>query len=60
MYKVIRAFRDLEDNEKLYKVGDIFPTEGKSKERVSYLKGSANKLGEPVIKYYKQKEDKPI
>jgi hypothetical protein len=60
MYKVIRAFKDLEDNNKLYNVGDIFPTAGKSKERVAYLKSSTNKLGEPVIKYVKSKEEKPL
>lgn len=60
MYKVIRAFHDLEDNNKTYRVGDVFPTDGKSKERIAYLKSDTNKLGEPVIKYCKSKEDKPL
>ena len=60
MYKVIKAFTDLEDNNKPYNVGDIFPTAGKSKERIAFLKSDANKLGEPVIKYVKIREDKPL
>lgn len=60
MYKVIKPFKDLEDNERLYNVGDEYPTEGKSKERIAYLKSDKNKLGQPVIKYYKNKVDKPI
>ncbi len=60
MYKVILSFKDLEDNEKLYKVGDTFPTTGKSKERIAYLKSKDNALGAPVIKYVKGKADEPI
>ena len=55
MYIVIKAFKDLEDENRLYKVGDVFPTADKSKERVEFLKSAENKLGTPVIKWYRKK-----
>ena len=56
MYKVVHRFIDLEDDNKRYEVGDIFPTADKSKERIDFLKSDKNKLGTPVIKYYKNKK----
>ena len=55
MYIVIKAFKDAEDGKKLYKVGDIYPTADKTKERIEFLKSAENKLGTPVIKWYKKK-----
>ena len=40
--------------------GMIGDPSGKSKERIAFLKSDANKLGEPVIKYVKIREDKPL
>lgn len=60
MYKVIKAFHDLQDSQKTkngkiyheYKVGDVFPRNGLkvSDERIKELAGSANKRGVPLIK----------
>lgn len=45
MYKVIKHFIDLHDNDHSYNEGDIFPREGVdvSKERIEELAGSNNK-----------------
>ncbi|NQD68955.1 hypothetical protein HP456_23910 [Bacillus haikouensis] len=49
-YKVIRAFRDKEDDQRIYRKGDTFPAKGKvSKERVGELLSSDNKVGKPLI-----------
>jgi hypothetical protein len=49
-YKVIRAFRDKEDDHRVYRKGDTFPAKGKvSKERVTKLLSSENKVGKPLI-----------
>jgi hypothetical protein len=49
-YKVIRAFRDIKDDHRVYRKGDTFPAKGKvSKERVSELLSSENKVGKPLI-----------
>lgn len=58
MYKVITEFVDLEDENRHYRVGDIFPAEDKSKERIAFLKGDKNLLGTPVIKYYRETKKK--
>jgi hypothetical protein len=49
-YKVIRSFRDKEDDQRIYRKGDTFPANGKvSKERVAKLLSSKNKVGKPLI-----------
>jgi hypothetical protein len=49
-YKVIRAFRDIENDHHVYRKGDTFPAKGKvSKERVSELLSSENKVGKSLI-----------
>ncbi|MGM0853080.1 MAG: hypothetical protein ACQEWI_10775 [Bacillota bacterium] len=49
-YKVIRAFRDKEDDQRVYRKGDTFPAKGKvSKERVAELLSSENRVGKPLI-----------
>ena len=52
MYKVIKYFEDLQDNNRPYNAGDIFPREGLSvsEERLAELAGSDNKQGVPLIK----------
>ena len=70
MYKVIKAFHDLQDSQKTkngkiyheYKVGDVFPRNGLkvSDERIKELAGSANKRGVPLINLVDdQKVQKP-
>lgn len=51
MYKVIRYFIDLQDNNHPYNVGDKFPHTGVevSAERLAELAGSGNLQGKPLI-----------
>ena len=51
MYKVIFEFLDLEDDMHLYKVGDVYPRNGKTAtlERATELMGKKNKAGIPLI-----------
>ena len=52
IYKVIYPFKDRQDNEHIYNVGDIYPRHGAhaDKERVDELKTAKNKIGKPLIK----------
>lgn len=56
MHKVIKAFLDLQDDNRLYNEGDTYPREGlkPSPERIKELSGKDNKIGEPLIKAVKQ------
>lgn len=58
MYKVIKAFTDLQDNNHLYKEGDTYPREGVSvlPSRVKELATTANRRSEILIK---EIEDEP-
>lgn len=51
MYKVIKLFADLQDNNHEYNVGDIYPRKGlEVKEaRIAELSGKDNKQGCPLI-----------
>lgn len=51
MYKVIKLFADLHDNNHVYNVGDTFPREGitVTEGRIAELAGSNNKQGVPLI-----------
>lgn len=51
MYKVIRNFSDLQDHDRVYNAGDIFPRDGLrvSKERIAELSSSKNRIREPLI-----------
>lgn len=51
IYKVIRHFTDLQDNNYAYKVGDTYPRAGlsPSAERIEELAGSQNKQKTPLI-----------
>lgn len=53
MYKVIKFFTDLQDNDYAYGVGDIFPRQGMdvTLDRLSELASDKNKQGEPLIKF---------
>lgn len=56
MYKVIKFFTDLQDNDHPYNVGDIFPREGVTvtEGRIAELAGSENKQGQPLIEEVKE------
>ena len=51
MYKVIKFFTDLHDNNYPYGVGDIYPRQGLTvtEARIAELVGSNNKQGQPLI-----------
>ena len=51
IYRVIKAFTDLQDNEHKYHTGDIFPRDGyeASAERIEELSTSKNRRGCPLI-----------
>ncbi len=51
MYKVIKYFTDLQDNNFAYQVGDVFPHDGKevSDNRLLELSTSRNRRGEALI-----------
>ena len=59
MYKVIKHFIDLHDNDHSYNEGDIFPHEGVdvSKERIEELTGSTNKQHTPLIELVEETPD---
>lgn len=53
MYKVIRYFRDAQDNRHAYNVGDIFPHDGRaiSQARINALMNGNNFQQVPLIEY---------
>lgn len=57
-YKVVHKFKDLQDNEYIYNVGDTYPRHDVtvSKERLNELKTNKNKIGVPLIKAERTKE----
>ena len=59
MYKVIKHFIDLHDNDHSYNEGDIFPREGVdvSEERLKELAGSDNKQRTPLIELVEEDPD---
>ena len=59
MYKVIKHFIDLHDNDHSYNEGDIFPREGVdvSEERIKELAGSDNKQHTPLIELVEEDLD---
>lgn len=61
MYKVIRFFTDLHDNDHPYNVGDIFPRKGVevTEKRLAELSGSNNKQGQPLIALIEAEEAEP-
>lgn len=64
MYKVIKFFTDLHDNDHAYNVGDIFPHKGVTvtEARLAELAGSDNRQGQPLIVYVEdapKAEEKP-
>jgi len=54
-----KPWKDLEDNDFIYKQGDIFPREGLkvSPERIKELSTTKNKIGEILIKKVDTKEN---
>ena len=57
MYKVIKSFTDLQDNNYAYYVGDTFPHNGVAvgAERIAELSSDKNLQGVPLIDEIKEK-----
>ena len=57
MYRVIKYFTDLQDNNYAYYVGDTFPHNGVEidSERVAELASDKNRLGVPLIEEIAEK-----
>ena len=57
MYKVIKSFTDLQDNNYAYYVGDTFPHNGVEvdTERIAELASDKNRLGVPLIEEVAEK-----
>ena len=57
MYKVIKSFTDLQDNNYAYYVGDAFPHNGVEvgAERIAELASDKNRLGVPLIEKVAEK-----
>ncbi|GIO63574.1 hypothetical protein [Paenibacillus cineris] len=50
-YVVIKDFKDLQDDNHIYRAGDKYPRKGRAKkERLEELSGSDNRRGEPLIR----------
>ena len=58
MFKVIKEFRDLQDNDYIYEVNDIYPHDNRevSAERIEELAGKKNKIGKSLIQKLKDEE----
>ena len=61
MYKVVKLFADLQDNNYVYNPGDTFPRKGKevNAERLAELASNKNKQGQPLIELVKDAPEKP-
>ena len=59
MYKVVRAFFDSTDKNRLYKVGDVYPAEGvkANKKRTDELAKGTNPNGKVYIEEVKAEVD---
>ena len=57
MYRVIKAFTDLQDNNHAYSVGDTFPHNGVEvdAERITELASDKNRRGVPLIEEIAEK-----
>ena len=60
MYRVIKYFTDLQDNDHEYNVGDIFPHNKKkvSASRIKELATDKNRRGVPLIEEVEEAKDK--
>ena len=61
MYKVIKHFIDLQDNNYKYDVGDTYPRKGLNvlQSRINELKNNKNRQGVPLIEEIPEVEEKP-
>ena len=61
MYKVIKHFTDLQDNNFAYDVGDEYPRKGMNvlPSRIKELAGKKNRQGCPLIEEIPEKVEEP-
>ena len=61
MYKVIKHFTDMQDNNFAYQVGDEYPRKGMSvlPSRIKELASNKNRQGVPLIEEIPDIEEKP-
>lgn len=61
MYRVIKHFTDMQDNNYAYNVGDEYPRKGMNvlPSRIKELAGSKNRQGCPLIKEIPEKVEEP-
>lgn len=61
MYKVIKYFTDLQDNDFAYEAGDEYPRKGMSvlPSRIRELASDKNRQGVPLIEEVPEVEEKP-
>lgn len=61
MYKVIKHFVDLQDNNHKYDVGDTYPRKGLNvlQSRINELASNKNKQKTPLIEEIPEVEEKP-
>ena len=59
MYKVIKYFTDLQDNNYPYNVGDDYPRSGldASENRIEELSSTSNRQGQPLIAFVEVKAE---
>nr|DAP51852.1 MAG TPA: hypothetical protein [Caudoviricetes sp.] len=55
-YVVISKFRDLQDNERIYEVGEEYQGK-KTKARIAELSSDKNKIGIPLIRREEEKKE---
>lgn len=62
MYRVIKHFTDLQDNQHPYYVGDPYPREGMevAPSRIAELSTSRNRQDEPLIQLVDESDEKPV
>lgn len=60
MYKVIKTFTDLQDDNNKYEVGGVYPRDGYTpdKGRIAELSSSLNRQGVPLIEKIDSEESK--
>ena len=61
MYRVIKHFTDMQDNNFAYQVGDEYPRKGMSvlPSRIKELAGNKNRQGVPLIEEIPEAEETP-
>ena len=62
MYKVIKYFKDLQDNLHPYNIGEEYPRKGfkVSKERITELASNKNLQGVPLIEKIEEKAEETV